>query len=447
MHSIRGKKPVWAEGVLLGQQHFQAFDAYQEHVHAQRQFMLSSFSYGFKHINLDQSALARGTVSVLSLDYILRSGRFIEYRSCPGNELTLAVAADQPGLTISVGIALNDGASSISGYNNSDQLCAYKADYLELSDQHDSSRVREVMVATPHLVLFKDEEAPSSFEILPLIKLVRDFDGNLTLDHQFIPPLLDISASAYLKDLLNRTNNLVNAKTRLLLNRRQGSGSVTDFGPNEMNSFLLLGGLLPSAKMLEHLTQVGHIHPERLYCELTLLLSRIAIFEHSQLIDSLPVYKHDELPQVFAQFDSMIDQLLEDVVPKKMQALKLERLSNAIYQVSNIDLERLSLSEFYLAVYLDSLDSKWIDTFGQQVKVAATQNLETIVASALNGLKLSHCQRLPNKLAVKSGFEYFKMDQVGDIWQEVINQQSIGVFIPLIFQQASVDIVMVDKTS
>ena len=55
----RAKKTVWAEGVLLGQQHFQQFDDYIEHVQSQRQFIQSPVAFGFKKITIDSSALAR----------------------------------------------------------------------------------------------------------------------------------------------------------------------------------------------------------------------------------------------------------------------------------------------------------------------------------------------------------------------------------------------------
>jgi len=445
MSTVVGRKPVWAEGVLLGQQHFQVFDDYQEYMQSKRQFAHSSLAYGFKHISVDPTALARGEVNVLRLDFILESGRYIEFSRTIKNELTLMLPQDQQSVMVYVGIASNNASSGISGYENGGQLAAFQANYIEVTDQHDSSRAREVMVAEPNLTLFTDADAKTYFDVLPLFKIMRGVDGHFYIDERYIPPLIDISASTYLNDLLSRTNNLVNAKTNVLLSRRQGLGAVTDFGPNEMNSFLLLNGLLPSAKMLSHLKQLAHIHPERLYCALTDLLSRISLFEHSQLIDSLPVYQHKNLTEVFAQFDTMITQLLDGVVPKKMSGLKLTKLSDALYQIPTIDSAQLANSDFYLAVYYESSDSKWIDIFGEQVKVGSAENIEIIVASALNGLSVSHCQRTPNKLAVKSGYEYFRLEPHGDIWQQIIEEQSMAVFVPYNMQGASIEIVTVDK--
>ncbi|MCJ8320808.1 MAG: type VI secretion system baseplate subunit TssK [Colwellia sp.] len=445
MLKVSGRKPLWAEGVMLGQQHLQLFDEYQEHQHAQRQFIHSPIAYGFKRISIDPSALARGEVDILQLEFILETGRYVEFNRTIKHDLTLTLPQSMATVTVFVGLASNNSSSGISGYNNSGQLSAFEAEYIEVNDQHDASRTREVMVAQPNLTLFTEADVQTYFDVLPLFQIVRGADGHFALNEKFIPPLLDISASPYLTELLNRTNNLVNAKTNVLLSRRQGLGAVTDFGPNEMNSFLLLSGMLPSAKLLSHLKQLVNVHPERLYSEFTQLLSRISLFEHSQLIDSLPLYHHNKLSEVFAQFEQMITQLLDGVVPKKMSGLKLERLSDALYQISTIDSAQLDNNDFYLAVYFESADNKWIDSFGGQVKIGSADKIDVIVSSALNGLTLSHCQRTPNKLAVKSGYEYFRLESHGYIWQQVVEEQSLAVFVPYNLQTAKIEIVIVDK--
>ena len=439
-------KPVWAEGVLLGQQHFQAFDAHQEYVQAQRQLMLSPFAFGFKTIQFDSTALSRGIVSINKLNLIFESGRYVEYNTSENNELTLTLAPETQETLIYVGMAANTSVGEITGYNNNSQLTAYKADYVELADQHDASRTREVMVAIPQLSLFSENDSRNYFEVLPLLKVVRGSDGNFSIDPTFIPPIIDITISPYLKDLLTRTNNLVNAKANVLLDRRQKLGAVTDFGPNEINSFMLLNGLLPSAKMLEHLKNIGTLHPERLYCEFTNLLSRISLFEHSELINQLPAYNHQQLSQVFMSFERMITQLLEGVVPKKMSGMKLEKVSDSMYRIPTIDSAQFEQSDFYLAVYMESADSKWIETFSEQVKVASTETIELIVSSALNGVNLAHCQRPPNKLAVKSGYEYFRLEPYGDVWQKIIEEQSLSIFMSYALHKANIEIVTVEKS-
>lgn len=438
-------KPVWAEGVLLAQQHFQLFDDFHEQNQIVRQGLISPLAFGLHHLTIDESALARGILKVTSFKAILENGRLVEFDRQYHEELKLELSADADDITVHLAIAANKVVSDIEGYASSGQLSAYQADYIELSDHHDAARNREVLIAKPNYILLTDNDVKTYFDTLACIKIMRAEDGSFKVSKEFVPPLLTIQASFYLTELLNRTANLVNAKVNVLLGRRKNFGSVTDFGPNEMNSFLLLNAMAPSAKRLDHLKSLQLVHPERLYCELVDLISSVSMFEHSDLVSQIPPYQHKQLTHVFGTLDILLSKLLEGVVPKKMAGLKLEKVSNAIYQVATIDSAIFDNNDFYLAVYFESEDTKWIDTFSDQVKVGATEKLEIMIASALAGVQLTHCQRPPNKLAIKSGYEYFRLEAHGFIWQQIIEEQSLSLFIPFGLQAAQVEIVTVAR--
>lgn len=438
-------KPVWAEGVLLAQQHFQLFDEYHEQNQIVRQGLTSSLVYGIQHLTIDESALTRGLLKINSFKLLLENGRLLEFDRQQHDELKLELDSNQDEVIISIAIASNKVVSNIEGYATSGQLSAYQADYIELSDDHDAARNREVLIAHPKFILLTDSDVKTYFDTLACLKIVRAEDGSFNINKQFVPPLLNISASSYLTELLNRTANLVNAKVNVLLSRRKNFGSVTDFGPNEMNSFLLLNAMAPSAKRLDHLKSLSLVHPERLYCELVDLISSVSMFEHSDLVNQVPPYQHKQLSHVFGRLDELLTKLLEGVVPKKMAGLKLQRTSNAIYQVATIDSAIFDNNDFYLAVYFEAEDTKWIETFSDQVKVGASEKLDIMISSALAGVQLTHCQRPPNKLAIKSGYEYFRLESHGYIWQQIIDEQSLSLFIPFGLQAAQVEIVTVAR--
>ncbi|NMR26352.1 type VI secretion system baseplate subunit TssK [Pseudoalteromonas sp. NEC-BIFX-2020_015] len=438
-------KPVWAEGVLLAQQHFQLFDEYHEQNQIVRQNLTSSLVYGLQHLALDESALARGLLKITSFKLLLENGRLLEFDRQQHDELKLELDANTDEVVIYIAIAANKVVSNIEGYATSGQLSAYQADYIELGDDHDAARNREVLIAHPKYILLTDSDVKTYFDTLACLKIARAEDGSFVINKHFVPPLLNISASNYLTELLNRTANLVNAKVNVLLSRRKNFGSVTDFGPNEMNSFLLLNAMAPSAKRLDHLKSLAIVHPERLYCELVDLISSVSMFEHSDLVNQVPPYQHKQLSHVFGKLDELLTKLLEGVVPKKMAGLKLEKVSNAIYQVATIDSAIFESNDFYLAVYFEAEDTKWIETFSDQVKVGATEKLDIMISSALAGVQLTHCQRPPNKLAIKSGYEYFRLESHGYIWQQIIEEQSLSLFIPYGLQAAQIEIVTVAR--
>lgn len=438
-------KPVWAEGVLLAQQHFQMFDEYHEQNQIARQALTTPLGFGLQHFAIDESSLARGVLKVSSFTVLLENGRLLEFDRQGHEDLKLELDNNHQDSIIYLAIASNKTVSNIEGYATHGQLSAYEADYIDLEDSHDPSRSREVLVAKPKFILLSDRDVKTYFDTIACIKIMRSEDGSFSLDKHYVPPLLNISASSYLTELLNRTANLVNAKVNVLLNRRKNYGSVTDFGPNEMNTFLLLNAMAPSAKRLDHLKSLALVHPERLYCEVVDLISSVSMFEHSDLVNQVPPYQHKNLSKVFAQLDELLTRLLEGVVPKKMAGLKLEKISNAIYQVATIDSAVFTNNDFYLAVYFEAEDTKWIETFSEQVKVGASEKLDIMISSALAGVQLTHCQRPPNKLAIKSGYEYFRLEAHGFIWQQIIEEQSLSLFVPFGLQSAQIEIVTVAR--
>ncbi|MBB1335279.1 type VI secretion system baseplate subunit TssK [Pseudoalteromonas sp. SG43-7] len=438
-------KPVWAEGVLLAQHHFQLFDEYHEQNQIVRQRLISPLVFGIQHLAIDESALSRGLLKITSFKLLLENGRLLDFDRQQHDELKLELDPNLDEVIIYIAIAANKIVSNIEGYATTGQLSAYHADYIELNDDHDAARNREVLIAHPKFILLTDSDVKTYFDTLACLKIVRAEDGSFVVNKHFVPPLLNISASVYLTELLNRTANLVNAKVNVLLSRRKNFGSVTDFGPNEMNSFLLLNAMAPSAKRLDHLKSLSLVHPERLYCELVDLISSVSMFEHSDLVNQVPPYQHKQLSHVFGKLDELLTKLLEGVVPKKMAGLKLEKVSNAIHQVATIDSAIFEHNDFYLAVYFEAEDTKWIETFSDQVKVGATEKLDIMISSALAGVQLTHCQRPPNKLAIKSGYEYFRLESHGYIWQQIIEEQSLSLFIPFGLQAAQIEIVTVAR--
>ena len=73
------RKIVWAEGVLLAQQHFQQWDRYYEEQLKFRFARTQSFSWGLVNLQVSQRKLAENKFSVIRCDAVLRCGEIISY--------------------------------------------------------------------------------------------------------------------------------------------------------------------------------------------------------------------------------------------------------------------------------------------------------------------------------------------------------------------------------
>lgn len=432
-------KPVWAEGILLAQQHLQAYDQYHEYQWTKGLSLSLGGGFGFENIIIDQAALSGGVLVIRSLECVFETGRHIDFSSQqqPQQPLRLALSGESAEVLIYLGLPANHAVGEIEGYQNGGQLTAFTAKYVERSDLHDPGRRREVMVSLPNLVLLTDLDNRDYFDCLPCCKLRLIGDGRYELDDRFLPPMLNIHCSDNLLRGVERCCHMLQDRLHALANGEPDAG--------EMNQHWLLSALLVGAARLEHLRHLSRVHPERLFCQLIQLITQLTLSDHPSVLKQLPRYEHHNLGESFAQCEILLKKVLAGAVPKKEQALTLERVSDATYELNGIAPGHFQQSVFYLAVYFESADIRWIDNFANQIKVGPAEQLDTIVASALQGAKLGHCQRPPDKLAVKSGFEYFRIEPFGELWQQMVEQQSIAVFVPLSLQQAHLELVKVDK--
>ena len=72
------QKIVWAEGVFLGQQHFQLWDSYLEQSQIKRVNAVSPFAWGIITLEIDESALLNSIFKVNACALIFPQGELIE---------------------------------------------------------------------------------------------------------------------------------------------------------------------------------------------------------------------------------------------------------------------------------------------------------------------------------------------------------------------------------
>ncbi len=439
-------KVVWAEGVFLGQQHFQLWDRYHEANQNLRARTVSPFAWGLIDIDVNAQALANGQLRLERCRAVFPDGRLVGYDAVSDHPLICdlaGAAADR----VEVFLALpdNEGVEGIAGYQDKGRLCAWQAAYQEVPDAHDPVRVREVAVGRPNLSLIRGDEPRDQFAVLKIAELTHSGDGVFEPVPNFIPSVCHVDASQSLEAFLQRACDMIGAKVRVLSERRASYGGVADFGPSELGQFLLLQTLRPGLLALQHVQKQPELHPEVLYRELARLCAGLIGFNPEANVPEIPAYNHQDLSGVFAGFEAVLRALLSDVVPARMAGLKLHRESDALLVVEGVDSRQLNRSSFFLAVLHDNDDPTWVSDFARQIKVGAREDIELILSSALPGVRVVHTQRPPNRLPIKSGYEYFRLEPSGEFWNRVKDNQSLAMFLPRAFVKATVDLLTVDE--
>ena len=443
MKSIR--KVIWAEGMFLGQQHFQLWDEYYEKLQNLHIRSISPLSWGLLDFNYDEDALENNQFRLVCCHAIFRDGRVISYNSNEDHIVSIELDKGfRDKIDIYLCLPANRSASGINGYRENGKLCAWKADYLRVQDENDPSREREVMLARPNLVLLTGDDSLENYASLKIAELVNDGDGVYKNVNDFVPTITRVGASNRLINLLQSVIELFSAKIRVLNERRnQLSAQSASFGHNDVSNFLILQTLSSAIPLLSHYKNTPDIHPEKIYSLLASVIGGLCPFSFDLDVHNIPKYKHNNLTLVFDKLERQIRTLIDIAMPDELITLKLNKEADLLYSINIIDNKVLSSSTLYFAVYSPNDDPIWVNVFSRTVKVSSRQDIEVVVASALPGIQIQHVQRPPNNLPVKSGYEYFKILSNGKFWGRVLKLNTLAIFLPNEFRGIKIDLITI----
>lgn len=449
-HPSGVERPLWAEGILLGQQHFQSWDRYIEASQITRTAALSPHVHGLMNLEVDEEALERGSFRLRRCQMFMPDGRLVSFdENVDGSAETSLLELGPGGGRVYAVLAANDKAMELPGYGSADEQGAWKPRFRETPDAHDPERTREVMFASANIVLSINRPTSSSTVHLPIAEVERLDDVAFRMSRDFIPASCRLDTSQGLMDLLDR--NLERVATRCALLRRQqaAAGRVQDFGPSEVARFLLMQTLEPAAVALRSLKANPGTHPWFLHDVLSRLVAGLSIFEQpgeDEGETTVPEYDHEDMGQVLQNLDKAVDRLIGTALPQHLSTIRLAQETESIRYVEGVESRLLDEQTLFLAVRMDGTEGmSWIDDLPKQIKIGAREELERIVASGLAGIQLVHVQRPPNRLPVKTGYEYFRLEPVGEFWERAREAGSMAVYVPGAFKEARVEMVSVQE--
>lgn len=440
------QKVVWSEGVLLGQQHLQQWERYQEMRQIFWLSALTPYCFGLKSLEIDEKSLSLGMLVIKKCQLIFPNGLCIDYNNKLDQPLSYDLSSiANPVTSIFLATPIMQGAKGIPGYREPLTSVCWLAQYYSIQDEYDSQREREILLAKPQLVLLSEKDERSMYMTMKIIELNRINTVEFQLSKMFIPKVLTIQASSTLKDLLQEYILLLSTNIRLLQERqRQIDSATTSLTYSAMTSFMLLQLLNGTLPNLQHLFQQPSHHPIYFYRCLCYLIASLTTFSALENAYNLPEYHENDLAHTFTQLDQLLKRVLPAAIPPAKSLLQLQRENEMLYKIDKIE-EQFFKGHFYIAISLQVEDRQWPLLFERQVKVGAYSMIETIVASALVGVKITHIQQLPQKLFIRPGYTYFYIEPIGDFWEQVKKEKTIALFIPYAFINSKVELITVEE--
>jgi type VI secretion system protein ImpJ len=441
------RKIVWNEGMFLGPQHFQQWDRYQEQVQGLFTRALNPLAWGLLDLRINHQSLENGHLRIENCLALFPDRQLIAYDAAVDPPLACELEGrGGDSVEVYLGLPANRCVEGISGYPQRQHLCGWQAEYLEIDDEYDAERSREVLMARPNLVLLRDDQPRDALTTLPVARVRSQGDGSYSLVPEFIPPVARIKASPRLELLLSGMVETIGARMRMLNDRKNAcGGGAGEFVQSDPLNFHLLQILSGAWGPLKHFQHHPELHPEILYRHLSAFAGSLLAFATGD-IDEIPRYHHEAPNQVFPPLVALLEQLMEVQTRQRSAEMVLERENDCLWRVEGLAPEQLRGASFFLEVDHAADSPDWITDFARQVKVGARSGIEQMVASALPGVRLVHTQRPPARMSVRSGCEYFRLEARGDAWKRMVEEGTIAVFVSHPFAQASLALVRVQES-
>jgi type VI secretion system protein ImpJ len=442
-------KILWGEGLFLRPQHFQQQDQYHEERLHRTAGLLHPYAWGVGTLQVDRDALSNNALRLLELSLRFQDG---ELYSAPGaDELPDTIDLSQLPQSVQVvtyHVALpgfkpfggNFGGSGDAGSN----AVRFQQLNHDTPDLYTQAAPAQLSYLRKTVRLVSDAEPLDSYIHFALLRLRRAATGGFELDPTFIPPSLSIRSAPLLFLQLRRLVDALQAKVSALYgHHREPSRHVIEFRSGDMSSFWLLHTASTACATLSHYFHHPALHPERLYEQLLSLAGSLMTFSKSWTLADLPPYQHADPGPAFATLHQIIRELLDTVISSKYFAIALREVKPS-YHHGVLDSQKIDdKTSFYLAVSAGMPASELVDVVPLRFKIGAPDDVEKFVLSAMPGVRLVHAPQVPAAVPVRPDAVYFAVEAKGQMYERMLQAQSISIYVPGSMSDAKLDLVAV----
>jgi len=431
------RKIVWNEGMLLTPHHFQQWDNYHEDLLTSRINSIMPYNYGILDLQVNGEAVANGNFQINSCRAVLPDGLMVNAPDAEpvpdlrpvGNHF--GVEAERLGVHLAIPAKkVGEANYQANGAVPSGNI-RFLQEGAQVKDETSGTNEQPISYAKSNLRIVFDDELRDGFTSIKIAELQRTPTGQLKIAEDYIPPVLNISASMWLANMLRQLVEILITKSGSLgEERRASNASLADFTTSEVAVFWLLNTINSSIPSMSHYFRSPMLHPEKLYLEMGTLVGRLMTFSLEYHPKDIVKYDHDDLHFTFYNLSAQLKELLETVIPSRCVPIPLEKTRDTLY-VGRIDDERL-LKEagFFLAVRAQMPEAKLIEGVPRVVKIASRDVIDSVIGSALPGVVLTHASPPPAPIPARIGFKYFQLDNMGPYWSGIAGSKVISVYVP-----------------
>ena len=414
---------AWTEGMFLRPQHFQQQD---RHFQSSIKQVKHPLNWGLESISIDESSLKLGQISVTSCKGTFPDGTPFNIPDPDMIPSSVDVVFGKENEIIYLSIP-NNKANGVNISDDTDlAITRYKyADHNVIDTSVGNDAQEMLQVAKINYKIHFESDDRSGYVSLAIAKVSQiTKDGLVILDDKFIPPLMYVSASKYLINIIKQVAAMINHRAEAIAVRMNKS-NVASSG---IADFLMLQLLNKYQPLLTHYTHNIGLHPELLYRDFLSLMGELSTFSSDNLRPaSLEQYQHDDLTLVFNQCIANLSNSLSLVLEQTATELKLEKSQYGVYFAVLNDKSILNRAQFVLALKANVVSEEIRNRIPAQTKIGTVETIRDLVNNQLPGISLSALPVAPREIPYHAGYHYFQLDKNSSQWNNLLSSGGLAL--------------------
>jgi type VI secretion system protein ImpJ len=422
---------LWCEGQFLRPQHFQQQERFIENALDARLGATDPYPFGFTDVEIDRGALSRGVIQLNHASGVLPDGTPFSFPDGDPPPAPLSIGTDVKDRLVLLAAPLSRPGVPSASFDpiGTESLARYESaevDVVDVNEGFPEPTMIQIARLRPRLLLAG--QADGAYATLGVCRLVeRRADGQLELDRDYVAPTLHVGCAAGLSRWLTELRGLLaqRAETMAMRLAEPGRGGV-----GEISDFLFLLAVNRWRPLLDHLSSIPRLHPERLYSVCIELLGELSTFDTERWLKvPLPAYDHHDLARTFRPVIAQLRLALGRPLEQTAIPLPLQDLKHGVRVAVLSDKSLLNTAGFVLAVGAQTSSEALRQRFPAQTKVGPIERLRDLVTLQLPGIGLRPLPVAPRQIPYHAGFTYFELDGRSELWRQLERSGGIGMHV------------------
>lgn len=444
---MRIDKPLWHDGLILTQQHFQQQDRWNMFAMRQIAGAVLAEPWGTLGIDIDEEALATGRLKPTRIKLKFADGTPYDTTVAdalpPARDLTQGLPADLQSVVVFAALALPDANGSNCRFDETTLARPRRAwrEFVKVTDINGTGDA-EIAVERHAVRLLFDFEPHDDDTVCAIAQLTRTSNGHFQVDQRFVPPCLTLGGHPLHLERINRLADILHAKSVALGARRsERMEAVIEYGVADVQLYWLLQCIHAAWPQLRLFASHPGRPPEHLYLTLAQLASSLMTFSTAAQLTDIPAWDHAHADDVFAKLESMIRELLDAIIPSRVVSIDLTRRSQTTWAGQFLDTRIAEKDvDWYLSVNAAMPAIELAGQFPRLCKVGSPDDVEHIVNSALPGIALTAVPRVPAAIPVRLDNQYFALDGSSAAHARMLAARACQIYLPASIPDATIEL-------